>query len=272
MPKYWKTEDIEIVKKYYNQISAKQIKEKFLPNKSIECIRHIARKHGIKGSCGIKIYSCNEQFFSIPNIINSYFAGYLAADGYITKDFTVGVECKIDDRALLDNFKHATQSTYPIYIRDRGEIKGFKDSRIYIRQPNAVFKITWIKQWVNDLQTNWNIYPKKSLNIQPPNLVNSEYIAAYIIGYFDGDGHVGITKDKYLEIGFSSGSKDILEWIFNHTKTFVPHLKWKDSVRKGHHGFCIGWTKNKAVQIHKFYREYIEIPYRLKRKWDIIYP
>jgi len=28
-------------------------------------------------------YECNESYFSVPNIENSYWAGFIAADGYI---------------------------------------------------------------------------------------------------------------------------------------------------------------------------------------------
>lgn len=32
-----------------------------------------------------KVYSYNEQFFSKPNVLNSYWAGFIAADFYIRK-------------------------------------------------------------------------------------------------------------------------------------------------------------------------------------------
>ena len=50
--------------------------------------------------------SYNKNFFTIPNIQNCYWAGYLAADGYITKNNKcIRLHTVYYDKEILTNFQ-----------------------------------------------------------------------------------------------------------------------------------------------------------------------
>ena len=70
------------------------------------------------------------------------------------------------------------------------------------------------EQWVNDLWSNFNIGPRKSLTIKPPNGLTQEQSLSYICGLIDGDGSVYIQKSKgisYYKIKIV-GTHELMHW------------------------------------------------------------
>lgn len=147
-------------------------------------------------------YTKNENYFSTPNINNSYWAGFIAADGcigyYNNAEARLCFGCQTKDEILLNNFKNDINYT--------GQI-------IRINKNISTLSITSNKI-AKDLNKYWNITPKKSLTLKPPNLTNKEEILSYIIGYIDGDGCISFEKNRYLRLSLI-GTKEILIWINN---------------------------------------------------------
>ena len=62
-----------------------------------------------------KLYTQNENFFSEPNDKNSYWAGFIAADGGIEKTSNrLRIGLSIKDRELLEVFAQQVEFTGPI--------------------------------------------------------------------------------------------------------------------------------------------------------------
>ena len=161
----------------------------------------------------------NDNYFSIPNIENSYWAGFIAADGNIStrissnKILTIGLSIK--DKKHLENFKSSIK--YSGNIKEKiNTVKGKKYKTCYIYLYSA-------NQICNDLLLNFNITPRKSLTLQPPNLIELEHQLAYIIGYIDGDGCISYCRNKYLRLQLI-GTNNFLQWI-NTIYNNIGHIR-----------------------------------------------
>ena len=152
-------------------------------------------------------FEVNDSYFSTINNENSYYAGFIAADGNIdTKNskLTIGLSSK--DKTFLETFLSNLDSTYT--VKDSISKEQYECSTIYITS----------KQICKDLYSNFNIYPNKSLTLTPPNLEN-EFLDCFIMGLIDGDGTIGYSARKegtqpsfYISV---VGTKEMIELVKN---------------------------------------------------------
>lgn len=201
----------------------------------------------------------NENFFSKPSVLNSYWAGFIAADGCITDKTRLYIGLNLIDICILKRFLKDVE--YPEIIITRKTVRNntiCEHCQINIRS----------KQWILDLNKHWNITPRKSLTLQPPNLTELEHKLAYIIGYIDGDGHISY-KDNYFRIHIC-GNYDIILYIANILFSLEDIIKYKKplSVLKKNNSDCyyIQCTHRRAKEILKQLYKY-KTPFRLQRKW-----
>ena len=159
------------------------------------------------------------------------------------------------DKEIFDRFLESTNSNYKIceYLyKDK-----FPTVALSIKSDNIC----------SDLKTNFNIIPRKSLILTPPNIHNKNEIDSFIIGYIDGDGSVGLYKSKRQKSLTISmlGTKEMLEWIQNR---FSEILKEKLN--------CIYSNKNIYVltisdkRARNIFLHYYSINVnKLTRKWSL---
>lgn len=152
------------------------------------------------------MYKYNRQFFNkIDDEEKAYWAGFIAADGNIRKDFLkMRIELNIQDYSHLEKFKKSIQGENPIIESIRP-----KNHSCYIDVNCKEFCLAL---------NNLGITPKKSLTLKIDfDLIPKELRNHFIRGYFDGDGSINkyLRKDKDCyewEISFIS-SKDFLNQI-----------------------------------------------------------
>lgn len=154
------------------------------------------------------MYKYNKQFFNnIDNEEKAYWAGFIAADGNVRKDFLkMRIELNIKDYSHLEKFRKSIEGDNPIkeFIRE-------KNQSCYIDVNCKEFCLA-----LNKL----GITPKKSLTLNiNMELIPKELRHHFIRGYFDGDGSLNSYKrenSNYLEweLSFIS-SKIFLEQILN---------------------------------------------------------
>lgn len=197
MSKRWTTEEKNTLKTLYNSklYSYSEIAIKL--NRSITSIKIKCSRYKILNSetsnqmtsLSHRKYSINDLFFSIPNPLCSYWAGFMASDGNISqKKARMTLALKTNDKHQLEKFKKDLQYTGPIkdYIYNK------KDRIQYISY--LTFHSYQIKK---DLLKNYNLTPNKSLTlISPPNLDDTNTLA-FIIGLIDGDGSIYNKKCPY---------------------------------------------------------------------------
>ena len=120
----------------------------------------------------------NEDYFSIPNLKNSYWAGFIAADGCVlTPDVgqrRLQISLKSTDGEHLILLKSAVGAGI---IREYSHGIAFRATRITVVS-NKICQ---------DLEEMFKITPRKSLTLNPPNLTG-DLAHAFIAGYIDGDG------------------------------------------------------------------------------------
>ena len=266
-----------------NKIPEKEASKYF--NLNPNQLRYYKKKYGFKmnpvgkGLFTYRLqrkYNVNDNFFENPDILNSYWAGFIAADGCIIEgkkqnQLSIGLSKKDFDH--LNLFKNDIDFNGPIknnYIKKiyKNEEKIFESSQLYITSQ----KIS------DDLYKNFNITPRKSLTLLPPNLSDTNLIDAFICGYIDGDGCVYLYKNNVRNIQDSLsisivGTYEIVLWIKERFSQILG--KEFGSIQKNHNSekntyvYRIGQSKGVREIFKHFYN--LNVP-KLKRKWtDEIY-
>jgi hypothetical protein len=211
-------------------------------------------------------YSKNENFFTEPSVLNSYWAGFIAADGCISKNrLTIGLSSK--DSIILERFKIDIGYNGKIYI-----VNQF-DKRTQKTYTRNVIRIS-SKTIINDLLLNWNISERKSTILTHPNLSELKYQLAYIIGYIDGDGCISIAKAKdcnstHLHL-IIAGTESTLKWI-NSIENKIIDNQYNCSISKRKENcFVYDTTRQRAYKFLSLLKDFgmkNSLPI-LSRKWD----
>ena len=207
--------------------------------------------------CQRKKYKCNEDYFAIPTLENSYWAGFIAADGNINdrgKTKYLKITLAIKDKLHLKNFKKVIQFTGP--IKD-GISKCNK-----LNFENSTIGITSNKI-CNDLANIFNIHPRKSLNLEFPSNLTFEQSLAFIKGYIDGDGTICFNKNNHIRLSILG-----TESFLNSVCKIFEEIKVKCNVNIHKNIFCIQLSGRKAKIILDKLNAIVDI--KLERKWKLV--
>lgn len=246
-------------------VASKEITGKICNNLTYwKKVYNLPLKKHIKGE---RIYNVNDNYFSLINPINSYYAGFIAADGSIDKtNKNLNIKLSIKDENFLKQLKYNISSTYKLYYGyNILNNKKFKNVSFHILS----------EQIVNDLYKNFNITKQKT-NVYIPPMLETIYKDCFIIGVIDGDGSIGLYnenrhKSKRLHIS-CVGTYETLLYI---KQRFEEILQDKTSNifiedKTKNFGYYIIASK-KARTIFKYYYENYIIKYQLPtltRKWS----
>lgn len=200
----------------------------------------------------------NSTFFSKPNLLNSYWAGFIAADGCVIdtngNQKILTIELAIKDYKHLLVFKNTLKVNKKIAIYKNG-----KSCRVSIGS----------NKLCEDLYKNFNIVPRKSLTLKPPKNLTNKQALAYIIGYIDGDGSIFYMKRKhfnkiykYLRLDVI-GTKKLLTYIKKYINKDIKILK-----RPTESNFRLILDGKKAKTV-LYSLNKINVP-KLTRKWSIL--
>lgn len=267
---HYTEKEIDCIIKNYSTYSAQEIQTNFLNNRSIDSIKWQIKK--IKQS-GIKLfpisrkrkYNYNHDFFALPDNNNSYWAGFIGADGCIrtlktSKYLQISLSSK-DESHLV---KFASD------IRYDGKIKRRSYSKKDIRFKQSYYNYSIInicsKKICEDLFQNYNIVSNKSLILKPPNLSYNNSIC-YIKGYFDGDGHITYNfnnPNTRLQIGLA-GTGEMLEWIRDTLSNYNKSILNKNINKRGNI-YTLILTGKLGLNILKYLYFSINTPFLERKK------
>ncbi len=226
MSSLWTKHEIETLTTLYHLRMTRELVD-LLPGRTLDSIFQKARGLNLRANRKLtrKQYRVNYYYFSVPNLENSYWAGFIAADGNVgdAKD-SVRIKLLDSDSQHLEAFKRCCDSTNPV----RASYSGPKRY--------SSLEIHGVPNWKDDLRKNFNITPRKSLTLQPPMLLSKENSLAFIAGYVDGDGCIFIEKPPtgHLRLGIQiTGTHEVLCWIKSCFDKVAPS-KYQANVR------CIG--------------------------------
>lgn len=200
-------------------------------------------------------YICNDNYFSTLTQQNSYWGGFIAADGNIDKyNNRLTISLAIKDKIMLERFLSDLNSNYKIYYSN-----------------NSGCIIVSSKQIVNDLKHHFNITPAKSYTLQPPNLIELKLIDSYIIGLIDGDGSIGFqhVKNKRDRFYISLvGTPEVLLFVKQRFEQILGHTTSNLHFDKKFKGntctFRISDETARIIFLH-YYNINIQ---KMERKWS----
>lgn len=187
-------------------------------------------------------YIFNESSFSTPfSAENCYWAGFIAADGWIQNN-RISIELNSIDDKHLNKFRDFIDGNNNIRYRKRERSdKIIKYCSIGINSG----------QIVNDLKNNYNIVERKSVVLKPPEKIPNNLINHYLRGIFDGDGCIRWDKGNF-RITFVSGSFDFLNWVKlilkNNLKIGNPNVRRKN-IKENSSDHYLSFSGNRQVPI-----------------------
>lgn len=204
-----------------------------------------------------RVHHINDNFFEIPNFENCYWAGLLAADGNVSKK-VVTISLQEQDCDQIGKLNKTLSSNYSVkhYLA--------KDMFPYCCLAFSSEKIT------KDLYENFNITPRKSLTLIPPNIKTSILIDSFICGYIDGDGCIGLynsKRQKALSISLL-GTYELCIWIKNRFEEILgKQIKGiRKKVEHKNNTYSLAISDLNARKIFKHYYD-LDLP-KLNRKWS----
>jgi hypothetical protein len=223
-------------------------------------------RNGNTRSCGCynrealsnRRFGLNENYFFVPNIENSYWAGFIAADGNIYQppdhnwQKKLGIGLSRLDVEHLERFVANIGFTGNIHSFTNGSGKDIVSIQI---TSNKI---------CDDLYDNFGIHSKKSKTLEPPYGLSDEHmIKSFIKGYLDGDGSIGIYNNHPR---FSMvGTKKFLEWVRYKLSIYngivLPTVKTREDGLS-----YVAVTGSKCRQV-LFDLRSIDTPF-LVRKWN----
>lgn len=200
----WTESEDECLRLNYGKIPRKKLLE-LLPGVNLQDIKSRALSLGLKGNVSLvqrqarlgkgRKYDIDFSFFDIIDPIRSYWAGLIASIGDLNEDRSrLSLRVNKVDCDHLERFKGVVGYT----------------GKIYQLESHDLLQIHGVIGWLDNLNKNYFLTPRKSYTLQPPVELDEENSLAYIVGYIDGKGEITNFDDLKLEL---FGTEDMLCWI-----------------------------------------------------------
>lgn len=169
----------------------------------------------------------NDTVFDDLSLEACYWAGLLAADGCITsgKNSDIKIELKVSDEAHLGRLLRFLQSDDKLSYRSMKSVDGrglYASLRFRSKKIQDVLCHTFM------------LGPRKSHTLAPPKLINKKQIRAFMLGVYDGDGHIKLSTSRGLYCNVISASSGFIDWYIEQTQeiTGLDTIKRLDKVSK----------------------------------------
>ena len=276
--KTWSKEEVSILCDKFDKLTnleLAQVLNRSIP--SVKCklqqLNLLSSRPEILVRRSNSIYRVNLKYFSLPSVENSYWAGFIAADGCVFPERnTLKITLSTKDERHLETFREGIGYTGKIY---RSIVKSANIGGRKINSGSAsTLCIYGCPELLVDLQTNFNIIKAKTKLMKPPSLTTLDLRAAFIKGYIDGDGSIIIGGECSSSVTLNvTGNRDLLFYIRDFCDLIAPPTRKVLStarpvkVSKGDY-FSYTLSANRAKSLLSFLYN-VDSPF-LERKWDKI--
>jgi hypothetical protein len=271
----WSDNEIQLLKEKIN-LGTLNFKEMsaFFPGRTPDSLQLKARERKFNSNYRFHKWTYNKDFFHTPNYINCFYAGWLAADGNLSKITESKSQychlrwaCHSTDLPMVELFKKSIEYTGNIRVWTKDKTNNKYQTNC---GEHCVICLNGIEQMENDLKINFGITPNKTYHLPPPILDKLELKLAYIVGYINGDGCIH-SNERNLSIGFTSSSINILNWLKNLIDSFdlpMNRAGRSTNINKMGHANCYGLVYNGTRAIYLYWLlKRVPVPI-LERKWN----
>lgn len=150
-------------------------------------------------------YHYDKFFFNVPTLENSYWAGFIAADGTI-------------DNKWNNSLKIALAEKDVEHLRTLAKTIGYDGPLLYsVKTKSYALQLYGAHQFSYDLENIFNATNKKSLTLCAPYELyfwSDTFLKSYLVGFIDGDGSIKFCKrDRALIVDIFSGSERFVKWV-----------------------------------------------------------
>lgn len=284
MAKFWTPDEDAILYEMYGKKPYSFMRAQ-LPDRTNSSIAGRATFLKLKGNNSVvhrqlpRKYEINFDFFDEVTPLTCAFAGLLAADGHIVeKKRGISIHLKESDGYLLEQWANIVEYTGSVQVYTSPNSTYSPNCR------NSTLTIYGVPKWISQLEKVYNVVPKKSLILEPPNLVKREDILGFMSGYVDGDGSVLRRTYSRFSTRYSKsymctdwriifiGTEQMCYWFkakceeYYPSKKTVSGIEFQQKKNTKLYQFRIGGQRAQflAKEIGK-----LNLP-RLNRKWDPI--
>lgn len=267
----WTEAENDVVRNLYSTTTATAL-AKILTRHSSNAIKARANSMGLFKKV---VYTKNEKFFAVPNVTNCAVAGFIAADGNIQSNKPIlNIKISVKDIEFLKSIFALLEFNGPMLFQTACRKRYESTVTGSIIPEGMSYRCclsTVSEDWCNDLSKHWNITPRKTATLMPPNLTDNRLKMAYISGLTCGDGWISKTVNDSGHLSFGmgfTGTKDLLEWVQSTFNSLVPNMdakKLSDNKSPNCRDYCV-WGAT-FYWLAKMFLS-LDIP-RLDRKWDL---
>lgn len=225
----------------------------------------VAKRFSMGLSLPKKRFTCFDDYFSIPTPVNSYWAGFIAADGSIAHNRPqLRVALASKDISHLASFRRAIGCNSPI-SHGRAGVYGY-----------CALQLT-SKKLVADLNSVFNITPRKTFTLLPPTGLSNKCALAYCIGLIDGDGSVFeyhandrvARKTWHRRVMSVVGTESVIAFVEAALEPILGPLRLKHSIiKKLKSVWELRVSGYPLLNLYQSARE-LELPW-LHRKWSTL--
>lgn len=177
----WTYEEVKILREHYGTGIQLNILLSMLNRKTHKAINQKAAAMGLKGEFACRKHSVDAKFWDVPNPINSYWAGFMAADGCLLENGssqTLACQLAIIDKSHLELFAKHCFSSHPVReVKPDGFPGATGTAQLQISCPF----------WKESFEKIWAITPRKTQTLSLPNLPDN-LMDYWLAGFVDGDG------------------------------------------------------------------------------------
>ena len=258
--RYKKSEDhLQYLKdNYWNlEISHEVFEEKL--NRNWNAIRFIAKKLKLKRSVS---YECVSDYFDNINAWEkAYIMGLLWADGHnsvVENRITIGLQEQ--DKHILESISNIIQKDKPLMFKPGRMAPGYKQKS----KNQYVLRIS--NKTISQKLLEYGMTPNKTKTLEFPTCISDQFLSAFILGYFDGDGCIYLSEKRN---SFSiCGTLDIITKI---KEILINKCKVSDTkIRQLKNLHDIAWTKKEDIKNIRTFL-YTSSTLFLQRKYDKFY-
>lgn len=131
----------------------------------------------------LRVNQVNDDFLNVIGSHQAYFLGLMASDGWVKfPNHAAIAQSHASGKALLDQV---------------ARLIGFT-GRLYYRSKADSYALHFTSSALVSRMSSFGIVPNKTLTLRFPDYIPSEHLSAFMRGYIDGDGCVGVYTQKRL--------------------------------------------------------------------------